>query len=446
MPSLFANTRDLLVMGIVLGSLPFCLMFPFFGGLMWTWIAFMNPHRLTWGYARYFLPPAYLIAVPTLLGFALSRERKRLPLNYGTYAILALWALMSLSTLSAINPTDGIPAWQDRTKMLLMALVITAVTQTRERLRWLFLVTALSIGFYGFKGGIFALTTGGQFLVLGPWKTFIEDNNAMALALNMTLPMLYYLAKDVPQRSLALFLRVTFGLSIFAVISTRSRGGLLGLLTVVTLLFFKSGRKVTAALIVTMGTIVVLTFAPTEWGERMETIETYDQDASAVSRLNAWTLAWRLALARPLLGWGPQAMENKQLYTRYYPDSPSRNDVHSSYFQLLSETGFSGFFVWLSLLGWGFASLQRVGRRVRGSPTLEWISAYAEMLQISLAAYAVSGMFLEMAYFDLIYHVFGGAIIVNGMVSQPLRTAAQPARARPFAAPHAVQVPTVART
>jgi hypothetical protein len=40
------------------------------------------------------------------------------------------------------NPTDGIPAWEDRTKMLLMAFVIMALTRTRTRLRWLFLVTA----------------------------------------------------------------------------------------------------------------------------------------------------------------------------------------------------------------------------------------------------------------------------------------------------------------
>src|SRR6185369_10403224 len=137
MPSLFSNTRDLVVMGIIFGSLPFCLMSPFFGGLMWTWIAFMNPHRLSWGYAKYYLPPAYLVALPTLIGFVLSREPKRLPRNYGTYGLLSLWVLMTLSTVGASNPTDGIPAWEDRTKMLLMAFVIVAITHTRERLRLL---------------------------------------------------------------------------------------------------------------------------------------------------------------------------------------------------------------------------------------------------------------------------------------------------------------------
>lgn len=426
------SIRDFVVIGVLFCSLPFCLMSPFFGGLMWTWIAFMNPHRLAWGYARSGLSPAMLVAIPTLIGFALSKESKRFPRSYGAYALLALWLLMSLSTLGASDFDAAVASWSDRTKMFAMAFVVVMLTTTHERIRLLFLVTALSIGFYGFKGGIFALLTGGQHLVLGPAYSFIEDNNAMALALNMTLPMLLYLAYDVPQRWLALLLRVTFGLSIFAIISTHSRGGLLGLLTVVTLLFLKSGRKLTAALLGTIGVFAVLSFAPEKWSERMETIETYERDGSAVSRLNAWTLAWRLALARPLLGWGPQAMEDDNLYDRYYADSTSRNDVHSSYFQVLSESGFPAFFVWLSLLAWAVVGLQRAGWRVRGSPELGWISNYVPMLQISLAAYAVSGMFLEMAYFDLIYHILGGAIVVQGMARQAAATAPGPVRAAAF--------------
>lgn len=435
--------RDFIVIGFIFCSVPFCLTSPFFGGLMWTWIAFMNPHRLAWGYARYQLSPAVLVAIPTLIGFVLSKEVKRLPRNYGAYALITLWVLMSLSTLGAHDSSAAMAAWSDRTKMFVMALVIVMLTTTHERLRMVLLVATLSIGFYGFKGGIFALVNGGRFLVHGPENTFIEDNNALALALNMILPTLVFLANDVSQRSLALALRVTAGLSIFAIISTHSRGGLLGLLTVVTLMFIKSGRKLTAVAVAAVGLFAVLAFVPEEWTERMETIESHS-DGSAVSRLNAWTLAWRLALARPLLGWGPQAMEDDNLYDRYYPDSPTRNDVHSSYFQILSEGGFTTFFVWMSLLVWCFVALQRAGRSVRGSPDLQWIVHYAAALQVSLAAYAVSGMFLEMAYFDLIYHVVGGAIVVQHMARAAVRNSVRTAKATPLTAlaPRTAPVPS----
>jgi putative inorganic carbon (HCO3(-)) transporter len=410
--------RDIVIFGIILATLPFCFMNPFFGGLVWTWIAFMNPHRMAWGYARYYMEPAMLVGLSTLLGFAVSKEPKRLPRNFGTYALIIMWVLMTVSTLLAFDTKRAFPAWEDRTKMLLMAFVIVALTNTHERLRTLFLVTSLSLGFWGLKGGLFAIVTGAQFHFVGPAASFIEDNNAMALALDMTLPMLFYLARDVEQRRLQLLLRGLFGLTILAIVSTQSRGGLLGLVVVMGLLVLKSGHKLVAGVLVAVGAVGIIAFAPHTWTHRMETIETYDEDASAVSRLNAWTLAWRLALARPAFGWGPQAMEDKSLYDRYYPESRSRSDVHSSYFQLLSESGFPLFLVWISLLLWTFVTLQRLSRRVRGSPELRWLSVYADMLPISLAAYAMSGMFLEMAYFDLVYHILGGAIVVNDLAAR----------------------------
>ena len=40
--------RDVLILGIILGSLPLCFFRPYFGVLMWTWIAYFNPHRLAY--------------------------------------------------------------------------------------------------------------------------------------------------------------------------------------------------------------------------------------------------------------------------------------------------------------------------------------------------------------------------------------------------------------
>jgi putative inorganic carbon (HCO3(-)) transporter len=447
--ALMMNTRDLVLMGLLLAALPFCFTRPYFGGLMWTWVAFMNPHRLTWGYARYLFPPAYLVALPTLLGLMVSKEPKRMPWSYGTFAILTLWLLMTISYLDAINPVDAQTQWEERTKMLFMAMVIVMLTNTHERLRGLMLMSALSIGFFGFKGGIFAIMTGGQHRVYGPWMSFIEDNNAVALAMNMSLPLLFYLRHDLDRRDLLqgglrLLLTATFVLSLFAVVSTHSRGGLLGLVTVVALLFLKNRRKLIGAVVVVAGVYGMLAFAPQQWGERMQTIETYDEDPSAVSRLHAWTLAWRLALAKPLIGWGPQAMEDKNLYDRFYPDSPTRNDVHSSYFQVLSESGFPAFFVWISLMLWSFATMQRIGWRFRRHPEHGWLATYADMLQISLAAYAVSGMFLELAYFNMVYHIFGGAIIVNDLAAQRV-TAIKRVEAAERVRPRAMRVPAPAR-
>ena len=48
-------------------------------------------------------------------------------------------------------------------------------------------VMALSIGFFGVKGGIFTVVGGGENMVWGPPGSFIEGNNELALALIMVL-------------------------------------------------------------------------------------------------------------------------------------------------------------------------------------------------------------------------------------------------------------------
>ena len=89
-------------------------------------------------------------------------------------------------------------AWEQMSKVskiFLMIFVSMMLINTRERLIQLVWVIALSIGFFGVKGGIFTITTGGGFRVQGPAGSFIAGNNEMGLALAMTVPLLYYLSR-----------------------------------------------------------------------------------------------------------------------------------------------------------------------------------------------------------------------------------------------------------
>jgi len=382
---------------------------PFVGVLAWTWVSFMNPHRLSWGVARTF-PVALVVALATLAGVVLSGEPKQLPRNPGTRLLFALWACLSISTALALHSDTALEAWILRSKILLMAILTMTLLKDRERLRWLCIVTALSVGFFGLKGGIFTIITGAQYQVLGPEDTFLGDNTSLALALTMVLPILFYLTRDVNQKPLRWLLWATFVFSIPAIIGTYSRGGLLGLAAVAMTMFAKGGRKLFGVVLLTAATVAVITLAPQKWSQRMETIGHYQSEASAMARIHAWTLAWRLALARPIFGWGPQAMDDKKLYDTYYPESPGRDDVHNSYLQLLAECGFVTFAVFAALLGWCLLHLRRLSALFRESPEHTWVATYADMLQVSLIGYVVSAAFLEMAFFDLLYHIVASSI------------------------------------
>ena len=76
--------RDLIVTMIVFGGLPFILIRPWVGVLYWYWIGYMNPHRLTWGFA-YDFPFALLVGATMLVGFVFARDRK--PLETSTVSV-----------------------------------------------------------------------------------------------------------------------------------------------------------------------------------------------------------------------------------------------------------------------------------------------------------------------------------------------------------------------
>ncbi len=56
--------RDIAVFLIVFGSLPFILRKPWLGIIMWTWLGFMNPHRMAWGFVTT-MPVALAVAATT---------------------------------------------------------------------------------------------------------------------------------------------------------------------------------------------------------------------------------------------------------------------------------------------------------------------------------------------------------------------------------------------
>lgn len=70
--------RDILLTLTIFGSIPVILVKPHIGVLMWSWISYMNPHRLTWGFAFNF-QFALLVGATTILAWVISRDPKRLP-------------------------------------------------------------------------------------------------------------------------------------------------------------------------------------------------------------------------------------------------------------------------------------------------------------------------------------------------------------------------------
>jgi probable O-glycosylation ligase (exosortase A-associated) len=405
--------RDYIVLAIVVGAAPVCLFYPYVGILMWSWIAYFNPHRYTWGVA-YNFPVAMVIAIPTLIGTFFAKERNRHLFTRETFLLLLFWAWMGISLLHAFSE----PLFADHTaeatarmievsKIMLMTVLTFFLVTSREKLKYLLIVTALSLGFHGIKGAIFGILTGGQFRVWGPPNSFVADNNDLGLALNMTLPMLFFLTRDEENRTWKLIFKGVFVGSALSALLTYSRGALLGLSVVVGALSLKSRYKVISIAALILSAFFVVTFAPPAWMARMQGFLNGNLDESAQERLTSWGFAWNFAKHYPVTG-GSFETFTPELFALYSPRDArtwlaghTSSGPHSIYFQVLAEQGFVGLGIFLSLLTSCWFSARSLRKRAARNPAVAWIANYSQIVEISLLAYAVSGAFLGRAYFDL---------------------------------------------
>jgi probable O-glycosylation ligase (exosortase A-associated) len=162
-------------------------------------------------------------------------------------------------------------------------------------------------------------------------------------------------------------------------------------------------------------------FTPEKLYQRAETIQTYEEDRSAMQRLQAWSVAWNLASQRPLTGGGfwieylPDDVWLSYADRRFDAFGAVARSAHSIYFQVLGDHGFIGLGLFLALLAITIRSLQRLKAfSAHAGPGHEWVGAYANGMQIGLLGYTVSGAFLSLGYFDLFYaYVAITAILVR---------------------------------
>ncbi len=409
--------RDVVILGFFLSSLPICFIRPFYGILLWTIVAFVNPQHLAYGFAATF-PLAQAVAIPTLAGFLIFNRGWRMLASGGFILIALLWIWFTItslvsahSDLFAQHSGDTWYRWAFVSKILLMTVVAMCLMDSFKRLRIFLLVIAGSFGIFIAKDLPFVIATGGQFRLYGPAASMIADNNDYGLALNMAVPLFFFLAQTETNPTLRRVLYTLFAASIPAVFFTYSRGALLGLGAVFFFMFLQMRRRFVLIPVIVLAVGLGSVFAPQAWRDRMSTLGEDQLDSSALERVNAWTFAWRLASEFPIAGGGFETF-TPILFQRYAPNTVDVHGPHSIYFGVLAEHGFAGLFLYLLLVFFSFFSTFGVTRGARRYGD-ERAFAYAKMFQLSLVGFLVSGLFLGRAYFDFYFAIVACIIVLK---------------------------------
>lgn len=408
--------RDILVTAIILVWLVFILRRSHYGAYLWAWLSYMNPHKQCWGFAMN-LPFAQVAFLVTAVSMFMSKEPKRIPWTRETILLVIFMLWMTLTTLMAFYSDLAWVHWEKVVKIQMGTFMTLMLVTSKERLRLFIWVICLSIGYYGIKGGIFTIMHGGVYRVQGPASTFFEGNNEMGLVLIMTVPLMRYLHLIETRYWVKLGLAGAMFLTTIAAFGTQSRGALVALAAMATMLWLKSRNKLMTALLIGVSMTAAVSIMPAEWFERMNTIKDYKQDESALGRINAWWTAFNVAKSN-VTGGGFE-MFRPHTFRRYAPEPGRVHDVHSIYFEVMGEHGFPGFFMFMSLMGLTWFKASGIIRACKKDPNNKWASDLAAMIQVSMIGYAAGGAFLGLAYFDYYYHLIALVVITWILVFKP---------------------------
>jgi probable O-glycosylation ligase (exosortase A-associated) len=229
------------------------------------------------------------------------------------------------------------------------------------------------------------------------------DNNGAGLMLAMGIP-LAIAAWEGTRRSWRWAYLAGVPLIVHAVLMSYSRGAMLALIGAMPFLVVRSRRRWQFAAAGALLALAVPVMAGNEIRQRFFSIDDYDVDASANSRMMSWKAAIGIANDNPVFGVG---IRNSNLFSYEYGADRVGRTIHSQYFQILADSGYPALCLYLL----SFAAFFWVTQRARGQlkrrddPEASLVLSMITGVQGSMLVFAIGAVFLSLEVFELPYIV-----------------------------------------
>jgi probable O-glycosylation ligase (exosortase A-associated) len=402
--------RDYVVLIFLAGCIYAALKKPWLGVLSLAVFSYLNPHAYAWGFVRS-LPVYYVLFLVVAFRTFTAKDKDSIPKDWRITVFIILWIYFAITSTQAYFPDIAWQRFWFITKIYLPFFFTLVLINTRFKLYCLVVTIAASIGIVAVKGGLFAILHGFSARVYGPPATQFEENNAFAVAMLICIPLLLIWQRETRnslfKRGILLAIPIIYAASL----SSWSRGALITMSVLTLMLILNSKHKFLAIPLVLVGAFFVKDYLPQEWFGRMHTLETYQEDSSAMSRIQAWTDGWNHTLEHPFVGAGFDGWREV-----------TQRDWHSSYVEMFSEHGFIAFGLWLSLIVGTLISMTTLPKKTFQVEGMEWVANYCFMLRASLICYMVGTAFLGLSYWDLLYHLIFIAVLVKKIALEELAT------------------------
>jgi hypothetical protein len=252
----------------------------------------------------------------------------------------------------------------------------------------------------------------------------IQDSNDYAAHLILMLPALAYLTMR-PGRSM--FYKgigvALMGASMFEILSTGSRGGLLSLGITALYIAFTASHKLRVGILIGVPILALaaIPFIPQESAARLKTLfssndnpKAEEATESSQARIALLQESWKITLQHPLSGIGPgEFMDAQADRAKSAGQRGMWHVTHNAYTQVSSECGLPAAIFYLAAVAFTFQILWRGRKSVDRDFALK-----CSVLNVMMVGFAVCIFFLSQAYNIQFLTLGGAAIVVNSMLQR----------------------------
>ena len=401
---------------------------PFLWVLCYLYVDIVAPQLISWGILAS-IPVSLMAFAAAFGGWLLFDDKRDSRFTFRQALLLLLLAYCAVTTFTAVFPEEAAHKWSWVWKALVFAIFLPLTVRTRLRIEAVALVMTLSVSALIIDGGIKTVMGGGGY---GTLRIFVENNTGLfegsilscvAIAI---IPIILWLARhgtifppDWRVRGFAAGL--IFACALIPV-GTQARTGLVCLGVLGALYLRTAKHRVLIAGGMALALMMSLPFLPQSFLNRMSTIENYQADQSAGTRLGVWKWTWDYVKDHPLGGGFEVYLANEVAYNTVNREVSGANVMierekvvekgrafHSSYFEMLGEQGYPGFLIWLLIQVSGLWQMELIRRRWkdRKGPDEAWAAPLAVALQQAHVIYMVGSLFVGIAFQPFIFMLVG---------------------------------------
>lgn len=425
--------HDLALVAFLAGLIVLGFRRPFLFVLGYAYVDIVSPQRLSY-YLLNSVPVSLILFVLAFGGWIAADDKSGTRLSGRQLILILLLAWCAFTTMTADFPAAAAEKWDWVWKALLFAIFLPFTLRTRLRIQGLLLFMVISAGSIIITGGIKTLLGGGGYgtlnLGLSDNSGLYEGSTISTVAITIIPTILYltrYSSIYPSDWKVKLYGYALAFACLLIPIGTATRTGLIciGLLAVMGLRDTRRRFLYIGAMAVAAAIAVPL--LPASYTSRMNTIDTYQSDASASTRIAVWQWTWNYVQDHPLGGGFNAYLGNHiVLHLKDKRGQPINNSVeydkarayHSAYFEMLGEQGFVGFGLWALLHLTSLLRLELLRRRFRRrtEESEAWIAPLATALQHGHVIYLVGSLFIGIAFQPFVYMLIACEIGLDSYV------------------------------